>query len=234
MKVILTIQIIVALIVISLVIFGAAKCTSYLTSGEIGRDLGEFAGEIEQGYKEASENGKPLRGITPAIALVNPKFPHNVGAVIRAASCFGAEQVWFSGNRVSLTATENYRLPREERMKGYKHVSLTNEDYFFDRFDNDVVPVAIEVRENSENLVHFKHPEKALYVFGPEDGSISRMHLRHCQRFVFVPTAHCLNLAAAVNLVLYDRRMKEIQSGKDNRYTLSDFLNEERGFIANS
>ena len=25
--------------------------------------------------------------ITPAVALVDPKFPHNVGAAVRAASC---------------------------------------------------------------------------------------------------------------------------------------------------
>ena len=28
-------------------------------------------------------------GQAPAIALINPKFPHNVGATVRAASCFG-------------------------------------------------------------------------------------------------------------------------------------------------
>src|SRR6266567_9514872 len=45
----------------------------------------------------------PIRrgdGITPAIGLVDPKFPHNVGAAVRAASCYGIRQVWFSGERV--------------------------------------------------------------------------------------------------------------------------------------
>jgi len=151
---------------------------------------------------------KDKAGITPSVALVNPKYPHNVGAAVRAASCFGVKQVWFTGDRVSLEGDgKKYRLPREERMKGYKDVELRQFDYVFDEFE-DVTPVAVEVRENSENLVHFEHPENALYIFGPEDGSLSRVHLQHCHRFVWIPTRHCVNLAAAVYLILYDRYRK--------------------------
>jgi hypothetical protein len=65
----------------------------------------------------------PIRrgdGIAPAVALVDPKFPHNVGAAVRAASCYGVRQVWFSGDRVRLDGARRQRLPREERMRGYK------------------------------------------------------------------------------------------------------------------
>lgn len=148
-------------------------------------------------------------GEVPSVALWNPKYAHNVGAALRAASCFGFEQVWFTGNRVSLDVGKGERLPREERMKGYKDVELIQYDYVFDQFPSDVVPVAVEVRPNSEPLQDFVHPERALYVFGPEDGSIPQMALRHCHRFVIIPTRHCVNLAAAVYLVLYDRRVKE-------------------------
>jgi tRNA(Leu) C34 or U34 (ribose-2'-O)-methylase TrmL len=30
---------------------------------------------------------------TPAVVMIDPKFPHNVGAAIRAASCWGVRQV---------------------------------------------------------------------------------------------------------------------------------------------
>src|SRR5437764_14582815 len=66
---------------------------------------------------------RPGDGITPAIALVDPKFPHNVGAAVRAASCYGVRQVWFSGDRVRLDGARRQRLPREERMRGYKECS---------------------------------------------------------------------------------------------------------------
>lgn len=172
----------------------------------------------------------PKIGLTPAVALVNPKYPHNVGSIMRAASCFGVRQVWFSGNRVSLTPEKGkYRLPREERMKGYKDVELKQFDYFFDEFTSDVVPVAIEVRPGAESLVDFEHPEKALYVFGPEDGGLEQVQARHCHRFVVIPSRHCTNLSAAVYIVLYDRMMKRIRDGLEAVVVPGAI--EDRGFV---
>lgn len=155
--------------------------------------------------------GTSPKGKSTAIALINPRYGHNVGNAVRAASNFGIEQVWWTGDRFTLDE-EKARLPREERMKGYKDVELIQFDDFFDHFPSDIVPVAIERRPNSENIVDFVHPEKAVYVFGPEDGSIESVHLRHCHRFVQIPTPYCLNLAAAVNIVLYDRMLKQMRT----------------------
>lgn len=181
--------------------------------------------------KKMIAKGSHRLGISPAIALVNPKFPHNVGATVRAASCFGVGQVWFSGKRVSLDPKGPDRLPREERMKGYNEVDLINGDYFFDAFPKDTVPVAIEVRQNSELLPTFVHPENALYVFGPEDGSIPSSYLRHCHRFVIVPTRHCVNLSAAVYMVLYDRMVKRQALGLEDIAPADKVLAESRGFF---
>ena len=73
--------------------------------------------------------------------------------------------------------------------------------------------MAVELRPNAESLVDFEHPDEATYVFGPEDGSLPKGILSVCHRFVVIPTPHCLNLAAAVNVVLYDRRLKQHQRG---------------------
>src|SRR5262245_33879067 len=86
----------------------------------------------------------PARGVTPAIALVNPKYPNNVGTVVRLASCYGVRQTWFTGERVSLNPAKGERLPREERMKGYKDVQIIHYEYVFDQFSTDTVPVAVE------------------------------------------------------------------------------------------
>lgn len=148
-------------------------------------------------------------GRTPAVVLINPKYPHNAGAVVRACSCYGIAQVWLTGNRVSLTPTRKFRLPREERMKGYADVQLMQNDRPLDQFATST-PVAVEVRENSESLIDFEHPPDAVYVFGPEDGSLDRGILVRCHRFVRIPTRHCINLAAAVYTVLYDRELKRL------------------------
>lgn len=170
----------------------------------------------------------PPAGDPPAIALWNPKYPHNVGCAIRAASCFGFNQVWFSGNRVSLTPDKKYRLPREERMRGYKDVNLYQYDNFFDQFPKLPI-VAIELKDNSENLLTFEHPDKALYVFGPEDGSLNGVALRHCHRFITIPTKHCTNLSAAVYIVMYDRMMKRYLNGQDELKPINEYLTEGRG-----
>jgi len=147
---------------------------------------------------------------TPSVILHNPKYPHNVGAAVRACSNFGGKGVLFTGDRVSLEpdSSNGYRLPREERMKDYQDILLLKDEYPFNRFFKDVIPVAVEKRENAEPLTYFQHPENAVYVFGPEDGSIPQVMLRHCQRFLVIVSKHCLNLGAAVNVVLADRISK--------------------------
>lgn len=168
------------------------------------------------------KNMSPV-GQTPSIILCNPKYPTNVGASVRAASCYGAKQVWWTGNRVRLE--EGQRLPREERMRGYRDVEQIQYDKPFEHFPG-AVPVAIELLPNSECLLDFVHPVNAVYVFGPEDGSIPPVLRRHCHRFVSIPTKHCTNLAAAVYTVLYDRTLKYYQLTGER-----PTLDEQRGFV---
>jgi len=169
----------------------------------------------------------PKVGVAPAVALINPKYSRNVGSTLRLASCYGFRQVWYTGDRIKLDGAQ--RLPREERMKGYKEVDLIQYDRVFDQFARGIVPVAVEVRENSEPLTTFEHPENALYVFGPEDGSIPSVMLQHCHRFVVIPTRHCLNLATAVATILYDRMYKRHLQGKENFIVPGEW--EQRGKV---
>jgi tRNA(Leu) C34 or U34 (ribose-2'-O)-methylase TrmL len=178
--------------------------------------------------KVLSKGAAPV-GSPPALILIDPKYAHNVGMVVRLASCYGLTQVWFTGNRVSLDISVRKRLPREERMKGYADVEIINYDHPFDHFA-DAIPVAVEVRQKSEPLHSFEHSEKAVYVFGPEDGSIPKPLLRHCHRFIVIPTRHCLNLATAVATVLWDRQYKAWLAGEvDDLSTPGEY--EARGLI---
>ena len=168
-----------------------------------------------------------------AVALTNPKYRHNVGAAIRACSCWGIDKLIWSGTRIKhpdeWTDEElaEYRLPREERMKGYYDVERIRVDRFKEILEKgNYTPVAVEIQEGSENLFDFDHPENPFYIFGPEDGSLDWRTKQHCHRFVQIPTQHCLNLSCAVNVVL-SHRANQLYKRTGQLLTLK----EERGFI---
>lgn len=128
---------------------------------------------------------------------------------MRSCAAYSVPTVRYTGERMDKRISALSRLPREERMRGYKTVDWRRTTDPFQEFP-DLTPVAIEVRDNSEELPTFEHPERALYVFGPEDGSLTSATLKHCHRFVAIPTRHCLNLSIAVSTVLYDREAKRM------------------------
>lgn len=153
---------------------------------------------------------------TSHIHLCNPKTPFNVGGAIRAAAIFGAERVTWDGERVldeRLAGATNikgakWRLPREERMKAYDVEWLVDEHAILTAVERRLTPVCVEIVPGAEPLAMFEHPERALYVFGPEDGGVRRSAREACHRFVRIPGKHCLNLAAAVNVILCHREIQ--------------------------
>jgi tRNA(Leu) C34 or U34 (ribose-2'-O)-methylase TrmL len=191
-------------------------------------------GDQMSGPTVIGKNTPPV-GDAPGIVLVTPRFAFNVGMAVRLASCYGFNQLWFTGDRVRLEIEKRARLPREERMKGWRNVEMINYDRPLDMFPDDAVPVAVEVRANSERLQHFIHPKKAVYVFGPEDGSIPGPFLAKCHRFVVIPTrkSFCLNLATALATILWDRAMKldEIPDDNEAGHGYEDTQPEEMGLF---
>ena len=95
----------------------------------------------------------------------------------------------------------------------YRHLPLQLVDDLHDAVPYDCVPIAVDLVEDATPLHEFKHPERAFYVFGPEDGTLGDGVLSWCARRVYVPTRHCMNLAATVNVVLYDRLAKQLRAG---------------------
>lgn len=151
--------------------------------------------------------------MTARVLLVDPKYPHNVGGAYRAAACFGASGLYVVGDRVSLEPHAGYRLPREERLRSYRREVELRAISSLDAIAGPAVPIAVEVSPAAEQLHHFEHPEDAIYVFGPEDGSLPKGWRTICHRFVVIPSYHALNLAAAVYTVLYDRVAKRRVAG---------------------
>lgn len=140
-----------------------------------------------------------MRGFA-AIGLVQPKWSENVGGVFRAAQCYGASLIVIEGKRFERQAADT--------TKAWRHTPLIRTASVLDCTPYATIPVAVELCDDTESLVDFIHPERAFYIFGPEDGSVPNRVLENCAVRVQVPTRFCMNLAATVNVVLYDRLAK--------------------------
>jgi tRNA(Leu) C34 or U34 (ribose-2'-O)-methylase TrmL len=163
----------------------------------------------------------------PAVILNNVKYPHNLAASIRACSCFGVDTLMWTGKRFEFSERE--RLPREERMKGYAHVNVIDTERPFDKLPEHTIPVCIELLPSSMSLTLYAHPENAAYIFGPEDGHVDQVFRRFCHHFIFIPSYHCLNLSAAINVVLADRMMKRQVLGLEPHHVAGENMREHRG-----
>jgi tRNA(Leu) C34 or U34 (ribose-2'-O)-methylase TrmL len=137
------------------------------------------------------------------IGLVNPKSPENVGMVLRAAGCYEADKVFYTGVR--------YNRARQfftDTKNAHEKIPIQCVDDLLAAAPVGVKIIAVELIEGAVPLMHFEHPEQAYYLFGPEDGSLSQSILDACDSVVYIPTIGCMNLAATVNVVLYDRLAK--------------------------
>jgi len=137
------------------------------------------------------------------IGLVNPKSPTNVGMVMRAAGCYEATTVFYSGVRF-----ERAQKFSTDTKNAASKIALVGVENLLDSVPADATLVAIELIEGAMPLMDFVHPDNAYYIFGPEDGSIKKEVLDRCQHVVYIPTIGCMNLAATVHVVLYDRMAK--------------------------
>ncbi|MFN8994333.1 MAG: RNA methyltransferase [Pseudomonadota bacterium] len=140
-----------------------------------------------------------MRGFA-SIGLHMPKTPANVGAVLRAAHCYDAKLVAISGKRSGFGSTNTTKAER--------HMPVILAEDLVNAIPHGACPVAVDLVDDAECLFTFKHPERAFYVFGPEDGTLGQKVLSWCPRRVMIPTSYCMNLAATVNVVLYDRMLK--------------------------
>ncbi|SIQ37359.1 tRNA(Leu) C34 or U34 (ribose-2'-O)-methylase TrmL, contains SPOUT domain [Aeromonas sp. RU39B] len=146
-----------------------------------------------------------------SIGLVNPKSPENVGAVLRAAGCYRADAVFYTGVRFELAqrfVTDTKRM--------VSRIPLVGVDELQQALPAGAVAVAVDLIDGAIPLPTYQHPDNAFYIFGPEDGTLGPEILSWCRDVIYVPTEGCMNLAASVNVILYDRLAKGYQAEDNN------------------
>ena len=157
-----------------------------------------------------------------------------MGSVLRAAGCYQVSSIHYTGSRYDrasqfVTDTKNRYLNIAP-----SHV----DDLIAVAKQGELKTVAVELVVGAIPLPDYEHPTQALYLFGPEDGSIDQATLNQCDAIVYIPTIGCMNLAATVNVVLYDRLSKQpnvefgdeliIASRDTNNRTKSPLLNSQK------
>jgi tRNA(Leu) C34 or U34 (ribose-2'-O)-methylase TrmL len=137
-----------------------------------------------------------------AIGLLNPKCNANVGGVLRAIQCYSGALLIVEGQR--------YKRALTDTMKAYRHVPLLHGS-LKECIPFDCVPVAVDLVDGARPLHTYQHPERAFYVFGAEDATLGKETLSWCRDRIYIPTQGCMNLAATVNVILYDRLSKRMR-----------------------
>ncbi|WP_371998311.1 MULTISPECIES: RNA methyltransferase [unclassified Shewanella] len=153
---------------------------------------------------------------TASIGLVNPKTPVNVGGIMRAAGCYQANAVFYTGNRYELAARSGEAQYDVDTKNAAKTIPLTRVESLLEQAPQNAKIICVDLVVGATPLPLFEHPADAFYIFGPEDGTIPQQIIDAADEVVYVPTVGCMNLAASVNVLLYDRLSKSAQIAADD------------------
>jgi len=124
----------------------------------------------------------------------------NLGNLMRSAHGFGASFTFTVG------ATYQALEARADTSKGQWHIP----HYNWATLEEMLLPqgcklVGVELLDDAIDLPSFRHPLRAAYVLGPEQGFLSPKLLGRCDFVIRIPTRFCVNVAMAGAIVMYDR-----------------------------
>lgn len=174
---------------------GKRNCTGRDTQFSIAHTLGIELRKIK---------GRKLEmGGYSVIGLHNPKCGANVGGVMRAAGCYGSSLIIISGARY-----KTFKKFPTDTMKIWRHIPIQETDDLMSHIPHACVPVAVDFLEGAKPLPRYRHPDRAFYIFGAEDETLSKKIVDRCVDKIYIPIKVCMNLASCVNVVLYDRLSK--------------------------
>lgn len=148
------------------------------------------------------------------VGLDNPKNILNVGSALRACQVYRAQFLVMSGNRCKM---EFHKSMPTDTGKAFRYLPFFQVPDLRDMVPRGCTPVAVDIIAGAKSLPEYIHPERAFYIFGAEDRTLDERTLEWCKDVIYVPTNRCMNLAATVNVVLYDRLSKELTTGRKNK-----------------
>lgn len=136
------------------------------------------------------------------IGVYHPKTEVNIGTLMRSAYSFGASYVYTIGRR--------YRRQASDTVKCQNQIPLYHYQTLDELLKNMPVGcrlIGVELAEAARQVGQYAHPQQCVYLLGAEDYGIPPKDLRRCHEVIQIPHAtHCLNVAVAGSIVLFDRK----------------------------
>lgn len=139
-----------------------------------------------------------------AIGIEHTKTAYNIGTLWRSAYSLGASHIFTIGCR--------YEKQSSDTTKSWRHIPLFHHKTFQDFYATipyDCQLIGVEITNSAIEIKNFYHPHRAIYLLGAEDHGLTKEALSKCHKIVKLPGKHCLNVAVAGSIVIFDRIQKE-------------------------
>jgi tRNA(Leu) C34 or U34 (ribose-2'-O)-methylase TrmL len=134
------------------------------------------------------------------VALYQPQTETNWGTVLRSAYNFNASFIMTIGRKYERQCSDTVNASKN--LPYYHYESMRD---FLNGMPEDCALIRVEV-DGDKKLETFTHPKRAVYLFGPENGTVPKLAEEYS---LSIETNRCLNLAVAASVVMYDRHAKE-------------------------
>jgi len=153
-----------------------------------------------------SEKLKSAKRFPVSLATINFRHEGNVAYIIRAAACFGAENVFVIG------ALPEQRTLRALSGSIHRFVNVEcfkNVQEFLDKMkNNNIKLVSLELSADATPIQKYKFSsnERICIVSGNEETGVPVEILKNSDK-IFIPmqsVGYCLNTAQAANIALYE------------------------------
>lgn len=126
--------------------------------------------------------------------------PMNFGNLARSAHGFGASFIFTVSPAKAIGKPESDTTKSQDHLPWYSYKDVADL-----QLPDDCRLVGVELTPDAIELPSFRHPAKAVYVLGPEGGSLSPEMIDRCEFTVKIPMDFCINVAMAGAVVMYDR-----------------------------
>lgn len=135
------------------------------------------------------------------IGIFHAKTEHNIGSLMRAAACFGANFVFTIGRRYSRQSSDTMNATKQVPCFNYRDI-----DDLIAHLPLATPLIGVELTEGAKHVGRYTHLHRCVYLLGAEDNGLPESVLERCHSKLIIPgTSRCLNVSNAGSIVLFDR-----------------------------